>query len=67
MKCKCTNCEKTFKSGNAPDGTPNGVGLVLQNGKQITLCRTCIIKLGMMSDTNKNKFIAQLEEKVNAE
>lgn len=29
----CDNCKHFFLSGNRPDGTPNGVGFVLKNGK----------------------------------
>ena len=60
---KCLSCGKTFKRGNYIDGTPNGMTFVLQSGAQITVCRVCIIKIGMMNDTDKNEYIKSLEDK----
>ena len=59
---KCDGCGKTFKRGNYIDGTPNGMTFVLDT-KDVTLCRGCIIKLGMMNDTDKNEYIKSLEDK----
>lgn len=59
----CTNCGRKFKAGNAPDETPNGVTFVLQNNKKITMCRYCIVRLGMMSKENQDKLIDELEKK----
>ena len=56
----CDNCKKRFKAGNAPDGTPNGVGFQMQNGKIITVCRSCIMLVGMMSDSKKDEFFKKL-------
>ena len=60
---KCLSCGKTFKKANWIDGMPNGMTFVLQSGKQITVCRGCIIKIGMMNDTDKNEYIKSLEAK----
>lgn len=62
---KCLGCGKSFRRGNYIDGTPNGMTFVLQSGKQITVCRGCIIKIGMMNDVDKNEYIKSLEEKAN--
>lgn len=35
---------KKFVVGNRPDGTPNGLGLVMQNGKRVNVCAECIEK-----------------------
>lgn len=56
---KCDACGKSFKRGNYVDGTPNGMGFVMEN-RTITLCRGCIIKLGMMSKEQKNEFFKKL-------
>ena len=46
MKIKCSYCKKTFKPGNKPDGSPNGVAFVDKNGKVINMCHDCICKVG---------------------
>lgn len=40
-KITCYFCGKTFKPGNRFDGTPNGIGLVLENGV-LNACHDCI-------------------------
>ena len=57
---KCDGCGKEFKHGNYIDGTPNGMGFQLEDGRLITLCRGCIIKLGMMSEEHKNEFFKKI-------
>ena len=42
---KCDKCGKTFEEGNYPDGTPNGMGFVMQNGNVLTLCHDCIASI----------------------
>ncbi len=59
---KCDNCKKTFEAGNRPDGLPNGVGMVLENGKQITLCADCIILLGKQAKSGQATFLDKLKE-----
>lgn len=39
---KCDKCGKEFKPGNRPSGVPNGVGFVLADGTEITICAECI-------------------------
>ena len=58
---KCDACGKTFKRGNYIDGTPNGMTFVLKD-KNVTVCRGCIIKLGMMDEAHKNEFLKGLVE-----
>lgn len=43
---KCDRCGKVFTPGNRPDGVPNGVGVMLRNGKQITVCADCVEAVG---------------------
>ena len=44
---KCDKCGKEFDTGHRPDGLPNGVGFVLQDGTQITYCAECLIEKGI--------------------
>jgi hypothetical protein len=58
---KCAKCGKGFKKGNMPNGCPNGVGFVLEDGRQIDLCYSCIVKLGMIKDEKKkDEFFKEL-------
>ena len=45
-RMKCDRCGKVFTPGNRPDGVPNGVGFMLRNGKQITVCADCVEAVG---------------------
>ena len=47
---KCDMCNKYFSVGNRPDGTPNGVNFVLNDGNDITACSECIEKVGENHD-----------------
>lgn len=49
---KCDKCKNTFAAGNKADGTPNGVGFQLQDGRVINLCADCISKLGRLKETD---------------
>jgi len=42
----CDRCGAMFHPGNRPDGIPNGVTLILDDGHPLTLCADCIIKQG---------------------
>lgn len=54
---KCNICGKEFEVGNRADGIPNGMGFVLQDGRQITVCADC------MMDMNKLKpFIDSVKD-----
>lgn len=56
----CSNCKHFFSVGRRPDGTPNGVGFVLEGGKEITLCANCLIELGKMSQDQQEAFFDSL-------
>ena len=43
---KCDGCGSVIIPGNRPDGTPNGLGMETMDGKIITVCADCIIKVG---------------------
>lgn len=58
---KCDACGKEFRRGTYIDGTPNGITFKLAK-KDVTVCRGCIIKLGMMDDEHKNEFLKGLVE-----
>ena len=49
---KCDDCGRKFKRGNFVDGTPNGMTFVLED-KSITVCRGCMIKLGIRYDEQR--------------
>ena len=54
-KIKCSNCGKTFKPGNT-NGLPNGITLVMKNNDKITLCQSCLCKIGSMTEAEKNDY-----------
>ena len=47
---KCDQCGRPIYYGNRPDGMPNGVGMVQQNGSVVNLCAECICKIGMTGE-----------------
>ena len=47
---KCNECGKTFTYGNGPDGLPNGIGFVLEEGSRVDICKECVMKAGMEHD-----------------
>lgn len=55
----CDNCGKHFDAGIRPDGLPNGVGFVTDNGT-ITLCTDCLMTIDEMDDAEKDAFFQQL-------
>ena len=59
----CDSCGKEFEAGSRTDGIPNGLGFLLENGKQITVCAECVIAVGRMDPGQKNAFFRKLQEK----
>lgn len=61
---KCTKCNNKISSVLRADGIPNGVGFVMEDGREITLCNDCIIKLGLLKqeqdEEGLNKFFAEI-------
>lgn len=49
---KCDKCKSNFLIGNRADGTPNGMGFQLQDGRIINLCADCISALGELKEKN---------------
>lgn len=39
---QCDRCGRHFLPGNQPDGTPNGLKAIMQDGSELTLCNACI-------------------------
>lgn len=58
----CSNCKHFFSAGHRIDGTPNGVGFVLEGGAEITLCANCLIELGKMTIDQQGAFFDRLTE-----
>lgn len=46
----CSICKKKFNAGIRPDGLPNGVGFVMDDGKVHDVCSECVMKLGKDTD-----------------
>ena len=57
----CDKCKKSFDVGNRPDGIPNGVTLMLRNGKSLTMCADCVMILGRGTKKQRNEFFKDLE------
>lgn len=55
MKIICSECGREFSPGNRPDGMPNGVAFVLEDGTVYNACADCIMKHGMEVIGNENK------------
>ena len=55
MRVMCSVCGKTFLPGNTK-GMPNGVGFMCKDGTLINMCQKCIIDLGRMTETEKDRF-----------
>ena len=68
---KCDKCDNMFISGNSANGLPNGVGFQMQDGKVITLCQRCIMKLGKLKEAGDKaglkSFWAELGIEVESE
>ena len=39
---ECHVCGKKFLPGTQPDGLPNGVGMIMENGKTLNFCTECV-------------------------
>jgi len=59
----CDKCKKFFMSGNRADGIPNGMKLIMKNGKSLTVCADCVIKVGQMSEEEKDEFFREYKDK----
>ena len=57
---KCDNCDSVFIDDNRADGIPNGVSVEYDDGRVITLCANCIIKLGKLSEEEKKNFFERI-------
>lgn len=40
---RCNICGKVFRTGNRPDGLPNGVGFVAEDGETFNVCTDCLL------------------------
>ena len=52
---KCDKCKSNFLIGNRADGTPNGIGFQLQDGRIINLCANCIDEIGRLIEAGEEK------------
>ena len=57
---QCDACGNRFTIGNT-NGLPNGVTIVVGDGKQTTLCQKCIVELGQMNEEQKRAFFEKLD------
>ena len=57
----CDKCGKTFRAGNnIVNGLPNGVTMVMKDGKDVTMCNRCLIQLGRLNDEGKAAFFKSM-------
>lgn len=59
MTPKCNDCGKRYPIGNT-NGMPNMVGFQLEDGQVLNLCYKCLIKMGAMSEEEKDKYFKDL-------
>jgi len=59
---KCDSCGNEFSVGSS-NGMPNGISFELHDGRLVTLCQKCIMKLGSLKDEEKEDFFNSLGEK----
>ena len=45
----CIRCKKEIKIRNRPDGLPNGIGMMFEDGTLINLCTDCVIETEAIS------------------
>jgi hypothetical protein len=64
---KCDKCKSNFLIGNRADGTPNGVGFQLQDGRIINLCADCINEIGRLKEAGEEKKIKKFFEDMGVE
>lgn len=57
---KCDHCGNEFEGGIRPDGLPNGVGFVTEDGKHITLCADCLMMADEMPSRERLEFYKEL-------
>lgn len=67
MIIKCDKCKSNFLIGNRADGTPNGVGFQLQDGRIINLCANCIDEIGRLKEAGEEKKIKKIFEDMGVE
>lgn len=66
---KCDECGKYFLPGSRKDGTPNGVGLVKEDGSIHNVCADCLDKIGekilpMTTEDHMMAFIRAYDKKI---
>ncbi len=64
---KCDKCNNTFVAGNRADGTPNGVGFQLQDGRILNICADCIDELGRLREAGEEAKIKKFFEDMGVE
>lgn len=42
---KCDECGKYFLAGSRPDGLPNGIGFMMEDGSVHNVCADCLTKI----------------------
>lgn len=46
----CDSCGKTFTPGNRKSGVPNGIGFVLEDGRQVNMCADCLMDMDKVTE-----------------
>lgn len=62
---QCHVCGKKFLPGTQPDGLPNGVGMIMENGKTLIFCTECVKSLGSKRKKGINEILAKAIERAN--
>ena len=57
----CDNCKRFFTAGHRPDGIPNGIKMVLEGNKSITMCADCVINIGKMTEEKRSEFFDSIK------
>ena len=60
---ECHVCGKKFLPGTQPDGLPNGVGMIMENGKTLNFCTECVKQLCDKSKDEIDKILAKAIER----
>ena len=61
MLFKCDKYGKLFAPGNRPDGCPNGVGFLQEDGSIYNVCADCLIDFGKEIEENAADQLEDLE------
>ena len=58
----CDKCKTFFVAGNRPSGVPNGIKMILKDGRTLTLCADCVMAIPQMNEQQKEAFFKEYTE-----